>query len=78
MRIENPLELVQLLLDDSKKYSKEKMDSIIATKKTLFIGIKKRYAIYQWYWTAWSEDNELIFRNDIYNLDANLYNQLRN
>jgi murein L,D-transpeptidase YcbB/YkuD len=78
VRIEEPLELVQLLLDNPKQYSKEKMDSIVATKKTLFIGIKKRYAIYQWYWTAWSENDELIFRNDIYNLDADLYAQLRN
>jgi murein L,D-transpeptidase YcbB/YkuD len=78
VRIENPLELAQLLLDNPKKYSKEKMDSIVATKKTLFIGIKKRYAIYQWYWTAWSEDNKLLFRKDIYNLDADLYSKLRN
>ncbi|WP_348822706.1 L,D-transpeptidase family protein [Flavobacterium aestuarii] len=78
VRVEKPLELVELLLDNPKQFSKEKMDSIVATKKTLFIGIKKRYAIYQWYWTAWSEDNELIFRNDIYNLDADLYTQLRN
>jgi murein L,D-transpeptidase YcbB/YkuD len=77
VRIEEPLELVRLLLDDPMKYSKEKTDSIIATKKTLFIGIKKRYAIYQWYWTAWSENDELIFRNDIYDLDADLYEQLR-
>jgi murein L,D-transpeptidase YcbB/YkuD len=78
VRIERPLELVELLLDNPKKYSKEKMDSIIATKKTLFIGLTKRYAIYQWYWTAWYENDELIFRDDIYNLDADLYTQLRN
>ncbi|MBW4359686.1 L,D-transpeptidase family protein [Flavobacterium taihuense] len=78
VRIEEPLELVRLLLDDPKKYSKEKMDSIIATKKTLFIGLTKRFAIYQWYWTAWSENDELIFRDDIYNLDADLYTKLRN
>lgn len=78
VRVEKPLELVELLLDNPKRYSKEKMDSIVATRKTLFIGIKKRYAIYQWYWTAWCEDNELIFRNDIYNLDSDLYAQLRN
>jgi murein L,D-transpeptidase YcbB/YkuD len=78
VRIEEPLELIQLILDNPKKYSKEKMDSIVSTKKTLFIGIKKRFAIYQWYWTAWSENDELIFRNDIYDLDADLYAQLRN
>jgi len=77
VRIEEPLELVQHILDNPKQFSKAKIDSIVATKKTLFIGIKKRYAIYQWYWTAWSEDNELIFRNDIYNLDADLYKKLR-
>ncbi|MGQ7946462.1 L,D-transpeptidase family protein [Flavobacterium sp. WC2509] len=78
IRIQEPLELVQLLLDNPKKFSKEKIDSIVATKKTLFISIKKRYAIYLWYWTAWSENNELIFRNDIYSLDAALYTELRN
>lgn len=78
VRIEHPLELVELLLDDPEKYSKEKMDSIIAAKKTLFIRITKRYSIYQWYWTAWSENDKLIFRDDIYNLDADLYAQLRN
>ena len=78
IRIQEPLELVQLVLDNPKQFSKEKIDSIVTTKKTLFIGIKKRYAIYLWYWTAWSEDDELIFRTDIYNLDADLYTQLRN
>lgn len=78
VRIEEPLELVRLLLDDPKKYSREKMDSIVSTRKTLFIGITKRYAIYQWYWTAWSENEKLIFREDIYNLDSDLYAQLRN
>lgn len=78
VRIQEPLELAEILLDNPKQFSREKMDSIVATKKTLFIGIKKRYAIYLWYWTAWSEDDELIFRTDIYNLDADLYHQLRN
>ncbi|AOW11288.1 peptidoglycan-binding protein [Flavobacterium gilvum] len=78
IRVEKPLELVELLLADQKKYTKEKMDSIIETKKTLFVRLIKRYALYQWYWTAWSEDGELVFRDDIYNLDADLYSQLRN
>jgi len=28
------------------------------------------------YWNAWSENNRLIFREDIYNLDADLYRKL--
>jgi len=78
VRIEKPLELAQLLLNDPKRFSKEKIDSIVATKKTVFLKIKKQYSIYQWYWTAWSENNELVFRDDIYKLDSDLYAKLRN
>jgi murein L,D-transpeptidase YcbB/YkuD len=60
------------------KYSKIKIDTIIASKKTTSIKIEKKYALYQWYWTAWSKKNQLIFRADIYNLDSDLYAKLRN
>lgn len=77
VRVENPLELAQHILDDSDNWSKEKIDSVIATKKTINTKITKKYALYQWYWTAWSEKNQLIFRADIYNLDSDLYAKLR-
>ena len=78
VRVENPLELAQHLLNDPKNWSKEKIDSVITTKKTSTIKITKQYAIYLWYWTAWSENNKLIFRDDIYDLDRDLYARLRN
>jgi murein L,D-transpeptidase YcbB/YkuD len=78
VRIENPLELAQHILNDSVNYSKQKIDTIIASKKTTSIRITKKYALYQWYWTAWSKKNQLIFRADIYNLDSDLYAKLRN
>ncbi|WP_264552193.1 L,D-transpeptidase family protein [Flavobacterium sp. N2038] len=78
VRVENPLELAEHILADSVKYSKIKIDTIIASKKTTSIKIEKKYALYQWYWTAWSKKNQLIFRADIYNLDSDLYAKLRN
>nr|WP_315219354.1 L,D-transpeptidase family protein [uncultured Flavobacterium sp.] len=79
VRVENPLELAQHILNDSlNNWPKRKIDSIITTKKTTNIKIAKKYKLYQWYWTAWSEKDKLIFRNDIYNLDADLYSKLRN
>jgi murein L,D-transpeptidase YcbB/YkuD len=78
VRVENPLELAQHILDDSKNWSKDKIDTIIARKKTTSIRITKKYKLYQWYWTAWSEANQLIFRYDVYNLDEDLYSKLRN
>ena len=79
VRVENPLALAQHILNDSlNSWPKRKIDSIITTKKTVNVKIVKKYKLYQWYWTAWSEKNKLIFRNDIYNLDADLYDKLRN
>lgn len=78
VRVENPLELAEHILDDSEKWSKDRIDTIIASKKTTSIKITKKYALYQWYWTAWSKKNQLIFRADIYNLDSDLYAKLRN
>ena len=80
VRIENPLELAEHILNDSisTNWPKEKIDSIIETKTTTNIRIRKKYALYQWYWTAWSKKNQLIFRADIYNLDSDLYAKLRN
>jgi murein L,D-transpeptidase YcbB/YkuD len=77
VRIENPLEVAEHILDDYENYSKDKIDTIIASKKTTYIKITKKYALYQWYWTAWSKKNQLIFRADIYNLDSDLYAKLR-
>lgn len=78
VRVENPLELAEHILNDSVRFSKVKIDTIIATKKTTSIKITKKYALYQWYWTAWSKKNQLVFRADIYNLDSDLYAKLRN
>lgn len=78
VRVENPLELARHILDDSKNWSKDKIDTIIARKKTTSIKITKKYKLYQWYWTAWSEKNQLIFRYDVYDLDEDLYAKLRN
>ncbi|MEN2401579.1 L,D-transpeptidase family protein [Flavobacterium sp. MC2016-06] len=78
VRIENPLELAQHILNDSVNWSKSRIDTIIASKKTTNIKIEKKYALYQWYWTAWSKKNQLLFRADIYDLDLDLYTKLRN
>jgi murein L,D-transpeptidase YcbB/YkuD len=50
----------------------------LQNEKTKFVKIKKEVSFHLLYWTAWSENNKLIFRDDIYNLDADLYTKLRN
>ncbi len=78
VRVENPLELAQHILDVDGNWPQDRIDTIIASKTTMSFKITKKYALYQWYWTAWSKKNQLIFRADIYDLDSDLYAQLRN
>ncbi|TPD65606.1 L,D-transpeptidase family protein [Flavobacterium microcysteis] len=78
VRVQNPLELTEYLLDDKKNWSLEKITETLKKEKTQSAKIKNDIAIYQLYWTAWSHDNTLQFRPDIYTLDNGLYQKLRN
>jgi murein L,D-transpeptidase YcbB/YkuD len=76
VRVQNPLELAEYLLGDETKWNVKKITEILQSRKTKHIKIQKEVNIYILYWTAWSENNTLIFRDDIYNLDAVLNKKL--
>ena len=76
VRVNNPLELTEYLMDDTTNWNLEKITETLQSEKTKQVNLKKEVYIHILYWTAWSEKNTLIFRDDIYNLDADLYNQL--
>jgi murein L,D-transpeptidase YcbB/YkuD len=76
VRVQNPLELAEYLLGDKSNWNTRKIAEILQSKKTKNIKIKNEVDIHILYWTAWSEKHTLIFRDDIYNLDAELYQKL--
>ncbi len=76
VRVSNPLELAEYLLDDNTNWNAEKIAEIIKSKKTTSLKTSKKIPVHVLYWTAWSENNTLIFRKDIYNLDSILYSKL--
>ncbi|WP_291119442.1 L,D-transpeptidase family protein [Flavobacterium sp. UBA6135] len=78
VRVQNPFELTEYLLNDPEKWNKERIDEIIKEGATKNVNINHNCYIHLLYWTAWSENGQLIFRDDIYNLDAELYKKLRN
>jgi len=63
-------------LNDSEKWNLEKIDEVIQTGKTSQVQIKKEVYIHILYWTAWSENGTLQFRDDLYSLDMDLYKKL--
>lgn len=78
IRVQDPFALTETLLHDSINWSKQKIDSVLAGSKTTNVNFTKNIYLHILYWTAWSEGNTLQFRDDIYNLDAALYQKLRN
>ena len=78
VRVDNPLELTEYLLDDKENWNLEKITETLQNEKTKYVSIKKEVFFHLFYWTAWSDKNTLLFRDDIYNLDADLYQKLEN
>ena len=78
VRVQNPFELTAYLLNDSVKWNDESISEILKEGNTKNVNINQNVYIHLLYWTAWSENGQLIFRDDIYNLDADLYQKLRN
>ncbi|WP_372769986.1 murein L,D-transpeptidase [Lutibacter sp.] len=76
IRVENPFELTEYLLDDPEKWNSEQITEAINTGKTTQVNLNKAIYIHIFYWTAWSENGSLQFRDDLYNLDMDLYKKL--
>lgn len=77
VRVEKPLELAELMLDDE-EWTLEKINEVVATNTTTSIKLKEKIRIYQLYWTAWlNKDGKIEYRDDIYSLDEKVYKALR-
>ncbi len=79
VRVDHPLDLAQYLINDTINWSEEKIQNKTRIKplKTTFIKMTEDVYVHQFYWTAWQENNELNFREDIYCYDSNLFSKLR-
>lgn len=77
VRVENPKKLVLHLLRKDKTWTEEKVDEILKTDKDFDIAIKPTVPVYIVYFTSWVDNKgQLNFRNDIYNLDQQLSNEI--
>lgn len=70
IRLEKPFELVDTLLEHSRKsYSQSKIDEILESNKPTTIGLKQRIPVHIIYFTVYEEDGLAYFKNDIYLYD---------
>lgn len=77
VRIEKPFELAAYLLDDSEKWPLDSINKVVASRKTKEVNIKQEVHLHILYWTAWSQNDTLHFRPDIYNYDTKIIEKLR-
>lgn len=77
IRVENPLQLAQYILNDTTRFSNKKLSDLIDTKKTIAYVLKQDIYHFQLYYTAWLHNNKLHFREDTYQYDFDLYCRLR-
>lgn len=79
VRIENPISLAELILskENKKKWTKKQVDKLIENKKTQYVSLNNsNINVFLFYWTSWSNNEGLQFREDIYNLDKTLFRAL--
>ncbi len=70
VRLEHPFEFANLLMEGDPDWSQARMQSILDSKKTTRIDLPQPIPVLLTYWTAWVEDGEVHFREDIYERDA--------
>ncbi|MDX1559827.1 MAG: L,D-transpeptidase family protein [Marinobacter sp.] len=78
IRVEQPIDLAERLLASAADWSREQINGVVSGAETQTVLLPDPIPVHIQYWTSWV-DNEgrLQFRNDIYNRDARLIDQLR-
>ncbi|MFK5938206.1 MAG: L,D-transpeptidase family protein [Sulfurimonas sp.] len=70
MRMDDPFDLVDILLEHAKRgYTQSKIDAILETNKPTTISLKKPIPVHILYFTVYEEDGLAYFKNDIYLYD---------
>jgi len=70
IRVQDPLQLAEFLLEHEAGWNRERIDQVIASGKTTSVTFEEPVPVLLSYWTAWVADGMLQFRRDLYGRDA--------
>ena len=77
IRIQDPLRLAELLLDDPEQHSRSDLQAIVASRKTQRINLRPKVPVIITYLTASVDlDGNVMFFKDIYNRDQKVLDAL--
>jgi murein L,D-transpeptidase YcbB/YkuD len=70
IRVQNPFELAELLLENQ-GWDRARIDQVVESRKTTRVNLKNPITVMLLYWTAQVDDDGTVhFRKDVYNRDA--------
>lgn len=70
IRVENPMELTRVLLDDSSRWDRAAIDRVIDGKREQTVSLRRPVQTHMQYATTWVDDDGRVqFREDIYSRD---------
>lgn len=77
IRVQDPFDLAELILNDPVKYNRSELDTIVASRKTQRVHLKPKVPVIILYITASiGTDGEVRFYKDIYNRDQKVLDAL--
>ncbi len=76
IRVENPVDLAELVLQDKVRWSRLQILEAIKRGKTKTVALKNPIPVYILYLTAVAKGDELLFPYDVYSLDDNVLKAL--
>ncbi|MDH3899835.1 MAG: L,D-transpeptidase family protein [Gammaproteobacteria bacterium] len=78
IRIENPYDFAELLMDDPGTWSREDIQKVIETRETRSVTLPQPITVLLLYWTVdFDEDGTVVFRQDIYDRDVPILSGLQ-
>ena len=79
VRLFEPRRIANFILGKNKNWSEDRLDSYLVKGKTREVNAIEPVPVYLYYFTIWKNKNgELVYGQDIYDLDQELINVLKN
>ncbi len=73
IRLSDPVKMAEFLLQDQPDWTREKIEAAMNKMEPTHVALKDKVPVFITYFTAWVDDNnQLNFRRDIYDHDADL------
>ncbi|GHA27560.1 murein L,D-transpeptidase [Salinimicrobium marinum] len=77
VRVQDVLDLANYLLDGQEDWNMEKINETVASGETIQVPIKSPIRVHHFYWTAWRDNGNTVFTEDVYELDKEIYTALQ-